>query len=951
MLEFKVNRILKHRIVLGTITVISIFLFVLFAFLAFYINLPKDSPLRTKMHLGKKLKFLEFGHYFYNYQNLGIPIYDLKINRKNLKKLYDNIPPLKGFVEDKYKEYVPATFYCDGKEYKVKVRFRGLLAGHWIGDKKSWRINFKKENLFEGKKIINLIIPADRAHIIALLNKYIAEKMGLLCPDIKYVFLRVNGRLHGVCHEIEKPRKEFLEKKQRADMANLYSDDYFGWWQKTGTYTDIYKDICFWKKDAAEEVSGFENCADLDYLLSLVGEANDETFYKQVEYILDMDKFLKWQVLCMLEGSYHSNERLNGLFYFNPCIGKFEPIVWDINQWLLEEKKFFDKAYHPLITRILLKPEYLHQRNLILWAYINNPENLKNDLQFYDENFKKIRKAYYCDRNKGYSNWGFNRDIKEYRRNIIANRDKIGKDLSFSELLVNIKLPATSSQNKFKNKEVIAMVDVKSYSFSAAMLEGIYLYLDKELIKAKNDFSLYCDSDNSGNFNEFDSKLGEFVYKTNNNSLFAGKLNTLLYSDRDDNLQPVPKNYRFFVVSSSPLDSKFTLSKIKLESTNAVTLQNIKPRYRYINQNDFSRFNEITQTAEEFLARYDFFQREKENSNALTLSRKIVNISKTVIIPRGLIIDIKPGTTIRFAAGISLISYSPLVIRGREDSPVIFSAIDPKDSWGVLAIVNTPDSLSKIEYAIFEYGNEFFLNGIYFTGALAVHNAPIKIERSLFRYCSGDDALNVKSADAVVSQCSFLKNLSDAIDFDFANGKIEHCYFSNNRGDSIDLCASSPEMTDNFIEYSGDKGISIGEESSPEIVNNLIINCNIGIASKDKSNPSIVNNIVTNNDIGISAYKKKDIFGGAKGNIQNTIIWGNKTQISEDELSRLSISNCLIEDGYRNGKNIINQEPIFIEPQKNDYTLKDCEQNAPLFRKNIGLLRHLELALNLFEGK
>lgn len=936
MFGFRRNR----RLAIKVVGVLLLFLVIFALFLLWYITLPEDSSLRTKLHLGSKLKFLEFAHYFYDYRKLGIPIYDLEIGRKNLQELYENVPASENvFVGDEYKVPVPAKFFYNGQDFDVKARFRGLWASHWVSAKKSWRIKFKSDELLEGKRQINLIEPADRCHIVALLDNYIAGKMGLLAPDIRYVFLRLNGRLQGLYLEIEKPAKELLARKLKTDSANLYTDDLFGFWLQANKCPEIYQDTCFWKKDAMEEVSGIENYADLDYLLTLINNPDDTAFYRQIEYILDTEKFLRWQAVSMMEASFHSNQGVNGMLYFDPIVGRFEPLVWDVHQWRFDETAFMDKAYHPLVTRLLQKAEYLHRRNCILWDYVNSAQNLQDDLKFYDEQFKRVKKAYYADRNKEYSNWGLNQDIRTQRQNIIANRDKIKADLSFSELLVKIRLspPAAASG------AVLAAMDITSIGFSAARLKGITMALTEELPGRKDVFALYYDADNSQDLNAGDSQIGQFLYRSSGQLFFAG-VDKIIYPGRDSNLQPQPRTYRFFVVTAAAAPAAVQPARMELEAVNAVTGQRIEPRYRYIGAADFARFPEITEDVQQFLLRYPFFEREGTDGKVLTLSGKTLDIAQTIIVPRGVMFKIGPGTTLRFGSGVSLISYSPLLIQGQKEAPVIFTALDPQKRWGVAAVVNTGGLLSKIENAVLEYGGEHFINGIYFSGTLAAHNAPVEIRDCIFRHCQGDDALNVKSTTADVTDCYFGENASDAVDFDFAEGRITNCYFAYNQGDSIDLCGSSPEIKGNFIEHSADKGMSIGEESRPRVFNNVIRNCNIGIADKDMSYPVIINNVIVDNEAGIAAYIKKTVFGKAEGLIKNTIIWGNKTQIEQDEISTLSFSNCLIEGGYnKGGEDIISRKPIFVNPQEKDYTLKACEDNLLLDNAAIGLSEQIAL--------
>ncbi|PIP75719.1 hypothetical protein COW86_02185, partial [Candidatus Kuenenbacteria bacterium CG22_combo_CG10-13_8_21_14_all_39_9] len=103
---------------------------------------------------------------------VDIPEYQLEINPEDLRKLEENIPPavVNGVfvghseLNEEYQISVPAVFTYQNKKYKVKVSLRGDYENHWTDIKKSWQIEFDKENLFFGIETIKLILPYDRGY-------------------------------------------------------------------------------------------------------------------------------------------------------------------------------------------------------------------------------------------------------------------------------------------------------------------------------------------------------------------------------------------------------------------------------------------------------------------------------------------------------------------------------------------------------------------------------------------------------------------------------------------------------------------------------------------------------------------------------------------------------------------------------------------------------------------
>ena len=93
-----------------------------------------------------------------------------------MNKLNENLPEENELLTDDYKKSIKAKFINrqTGEEFQVKIRYRGDKKEHWFYDKKSWRINFKN-NAFNGKDKISLIIPQDRGYLTESLSFYIAK--------------------------------------------------------------------------------------------------------------------------------------------------------------------------------------------------------------------------------------------------------------------------------------------------------------------------------------------------------------------------------------------------------------------------------------------------------------------------------------------------------------------------------------------------------------------------------------------------------------------------------------------------------------------------------------------------------------------------------------------------------------------------------------------------------
>jgi len=357
----------------------------------------------------------------YRFGSSELPQYSLKIKPVDLNFLNNNLPEIGEEMTDDYQVYVPAKFFFNDEEYDVDVRYRGATSAHWAYPKKSLRIRFKGDHLLNGMKTINLILPEDRGMIAEELNSYRARKLGLIVPDSQFVTISINGDTPAVYWEVEQTTKEFLEKNELSGDTNMYSEIYL--------YKDIFTDINYWKKYSVNPSRSENDFTELAVLLDILNNPNDEEFDKTIFNILDEDSFYNWTIWYLLAGSSAQGSQHNVRLYFDPSIGKFKFVAWDlsISEWYYYPDKYgavdprlVEESDSPLAIRILRQPEFMAERNERLWQYVQNENNLADELKYNDDTYQKIRKAFYQDTIKEYTNKYFDESVKSIRQ-IVEN--------------------------------------------------------------------------------------------------------------------------------------------------------------------------------------------------------------------------------------------------------------------------------------------------------------------------------------------------------------------------------------------------------------------------------------------------------------------------------------------------------------------------------------------------
>lgn len=208
--------------------------------------------------------------------------------------------------------------------------------------------------------------------------------------------------------------------------------------------------------------------------------------------------------------------------------------------------------------------------------------------------------------------------------------------------------------------------------------------------------------------------------------------------------------------------------------------------------------DQVNQPLEAFIRRHPLFAIDPQDPTGLVLPQGDYQISETILVPAGSKLTIEPGTVLRFAAGRSLISYSPIIARGTEQAPIRFIAQRKWLKWGAVGLVRT--GASVFEYVEFEHGRRAQVNGIDFFGSLSVIETDVKVLHSRFSNAFGKDSLNIRFADFLVQHNTFQNAYKDGLDIDGGSGLISHNRFIDCDDEGIDLSENEAvQVFDNTV--------------------------------------------------------------------------------------------------------------------------------------------------------
>ncbi len=257
-------------------------------------------------------------------------------------------------------------------------------------------------------------------------------------------------------------------------------------------------------------------------------------------------------------------------------------------------------------------------------------------------------------------------------------------------------------------------------------------------------------------------------------------------------------------------------------------------------------------------------------------------ISGVVTIPAGYVLELEPGSTLRFTRKAGLLSYSPIHAIGTAQEPITLSPAEGTTNWLGVAVVNAP-GISEFRHVQMSQAIGGILGDVQVSGGLSFLKTSVIIADTELCDFLSEDGLHLHNSSYEITRLTIRRSHSDALDSDWSYGTIADSSFLQSRGgDGVDLCGSWVTITNSTMEGCADKGISIGEGSVANISGVHLIGNRIGIAVKDQAIINLADSEIAGNDYGLLRYIKKPIYIYPQLTLENNQFRGNKTNIHEE---------------------------------------------------------------------
>lgn len=806
-----------------------------------------------------------------------IPVFKIFTDEQSLEAL-DSDLPASGKVR-----FVNGHIQLESPEMssEIQFRYRGGLPLHWLYKKKSFRVKLPPYITYRGERQFNLVNPSTIYTLTDWVSYDMAKSTGLLTPEYFPVRLLINNNTNGLHYFLSRIDESLLRKNHRMP-GSIYSGDTLYIPNPFGADSDgiseatfqdkegvplMWKDTRLWDKEASRNAESKKDRSDLERFLEIINTPDSIEFMRSFELLFDKQKFYDFWGLDTITGGYHHDNFHNHKLYFDPYLGKFEPIAWDLRFWT-SEFKVKDLPLYPLLRQVKLNPILEFERDLSAFALLKQfpAEKIISDI---DTKNNLIRPELAADPfrqqpDKRYGRFTLNKEVpfsmSEYDDAVEALKLTYKSRHDFLETIYE-DTSAVYNLTPESEQRIILTISVNGNS-------PINLDFHK-LISYGYEIKRYI---NKQGYNLPNQKL-ERVYPgrkiLKGNVLGRADPWTIMAFGKD-RIEPSPLHYQFLIEGAGVTDDVIINS---LSVTNAITGNTVELDL----QSRLPAYDETVSTHP-----WELIDQGRSDSREIIFSGDVV-INEDLVIDKEQVIKILPGTTFKIEKGKSLFFYTKILAQGTTDQPIIFQPLMPGQPWGSLVVQGKSANNSVFEHVTISGGSVAKRNLISYPGQFNIHDVNnFEVNDCRISHNSiGDDSMHVAYSSGVIKNCLFEDTAFDALDMDISEVLVQDSKFYRIGNDALDLMTSKIDIEKVYVEGTGDKCISVGEESKLKVMDTQLYNCITGIAVKDQSQ-AYLNNVEFSGhkEISIALYQKNSRYG-AGGTISGKRIYG----VTPDDIS------------------------------------------------------------------
>ncbi len=688
--------------------------------------------------------------------------FEITINPKDLQKLNSNLPK-------SGKSFVNAYLKISGENRvrKVKLRYRGDNNFHWLYPQKSLRIKLQNGDLYDMQTQFNLINPPNWYSFRDVVVYDFAKKLGLMAPDFYPVRVFINGKFMGVYLFLSQVDESLLRRFKRMPGSIYYGD--YGEPDSRGV-SNLWFDPNNWVKKAARNAEQKYDRSDINYLIDAVDNFDKDDFHNFFEKMINKKRFYTFFALDVIFGSDHHDYHHNHKIYFDPYLGRYEPIEWDLRNW--SDEKIKDLSVYPLLNRVKLDPVFEAERDKrayeILKSLNFSPSSLLKE-------YKKVFDLVYRDL-----------ESDRFRDTAIVDfglfKDWVSVPFTMREFKEGFKKDAEILENRFKFlKRLYEDVRV-SYK-----IDG-----NRVIFKVEGNSPAVIESKSKERILYPKRKVLKNAQNSRSRLLFGADL-----------IVNAPAFYEFNL-------SDLNISNLKIK--NYITGKKIEAKQDNFSSGLISPFS------------------KKKTKKRVILSG-VIDVNKTRVYEDDVLI--KNGTVFRIKGGKSLYFYGDLKIEDGNET-TIFKPMFNAKPWGIVAVWSKKADISKVKvfggsvdmrnlvhftaplsiHNVKDFKAAKIKIGRNYKGDDAMHIAYSKalVKDSLFNKARSD-GLDIDISKVVIEDCNFTDSGNDGLDVMTTKISVKNSIFKGNGDKGISVGEWSDMNLSDSIFIENVIGLEIKDKS------------------------------------------------------------------------------------------------------------------------------------------
>lgn len=244
------------------------------------------------------------------------------------------------------------------------------------------------------------------------------------------------------------------------------------------------------------------------------------------------------------------------------------------------------------------------------------------------------------------------------------------------------------------------------------------------------------------------------------------------------------------------------------------------------------------------------------------LARGQYTLDRDLVIPEGYALVATEGTSLDLVDSALVLVRGPVKMTAARDQPIVISSSDGTGQGLVVLRAGAQSTLSGVVFSQLVAPDR---PGWSLTGAVTFYESPATLDKCRFERIEAEDALNFVRSTFWLDKNVFADISSDALDADFcADSRIVDTTFRNCGNDAVDVSGTVLAIEDLEVVRAGDKALSAGENSSVTARGVRVEDSEIGVASKDLSSVLLYEPRLIRCKVGFCAYQKKPEFGPGK---------------------------------------------------------------------------------------